>query len=61
MTTLKAVLIVALVFGVFTMGPVIVTFVGIALAIVVVRGMLLQEKEESNGKLRQSDYTDFIR
>lgn len=52
MATLKAFLIVALVFGVVTMGPIIVTIAGIGAAIWFVRALLLAEKEAKNG------YTD---
>lgn len=57
--TIKAFIIVALVFGVFTMGPIIVTIIGIGLAIVAVRYVLIAEKEEKDGRHETRDSDDF--
>lgn len=45
MATIKAFIIVALVFGVFMLGPAMVTFAGIAFAIWFVRALLLEDKK----------------
>jgi hypothetical protein len=45
MATIKAFIIVALVFGVFMLGPAMVTFAGIAFAIWFVRELLLEDKK----------------
>lgn len=60
MITIKAFIIVALVFGVFTMGPIIVTIIGLGLAIWIVRALLIAEKEsKENGTKENNAFTGF--
>ena len=56
MATIKAFIIVALVFGVFMLGPAMVTLAGIAFAIWFIRELILDDKK---AKQEDNDHGRF--